>query len=311
MLKIKNLSKSYGDQLVIDGLNLEVKEGELFGFVGPNGAGKTTTIKIIAGLLKADTGQIIIQDKDLLENKLKLKEWIGYMPDFFGVYDNLKVSEYLEFYAGAYGIDEKSAEKLEKELLDLVDLGDKSEKYVDELSRGMKQRLCLARAMVHDPKLLILDEPASGLDPRSRYEFREILRRLRDLGKTIFISSHILTELTEICTSIGVIEQGKIILQGSMEDILAAVDDSNPLIIRIYQNIENAVSLLKRNPFVKSISIQGNSIMLAYMGNREEEALLLKQLIENGVLIQSFSRERSNLETLFLKITSRKAGRNE
>lgn len=303
MLKIKGLCKKYGNYMALDNLDLTIDKGEIFGFVGPNGAGKTTTMKIMAGLLKADAGEIYIDDIKLFEDYSRLKEMIGYMPDFFGVYDNLKVMEYLEFYASAYGIETKEAQRLGRKLLTMVRLEGREEAYVDELSRGMKQRLCLARAMIHDPQFLILDEPAAGLDPRSRFEFKEILKDLKEAGKTIIISSHILMELAEVCTSIGIIEHGKIILQGGIEDILSAVDASNPLIIRVYDQVERAVMILKEEEKVKSLTIQGSSILAAFTGSREEEAGLLKKLVEQGVLVLSFAREQSNLEALFLKIT--------
>lgn len=303
MLKIRNLTKRYGRYTALDGLDLQIDKGEIFGFVGPNGAGKTTTMKIMAGLLKADAGEIYIDDIKLFEDYNRLKEVIGYMPDFFGVYDNLQVMEYLEFYASAYGMETKRARVLGQHLLEMVHLEGKEACYVDELSRGMKQRLCLARALIHDPQFLILDEPAAGLDPRSRFEFKEILKELRDNGKTIIISSHILMELAEMCTSIGIIERGKMILQGSIEDILETVDASNPLIIRVYDQVDTAVLLLKQEEKVESLTIQGNSIFASFSGNREEEARLLKTLIDNGVLVQSFAREQGSLESLFLKIT--------
>lgn len=303
MLKIRNLTKRYGRHTALDSLDLQIDRGEIFGFVGPNGAGKTTTMKIMAGLLKADAGEIYIDDIKLFEDYNRLKEVIGYMPDFFGVYDNLQVMEYLEFYASAYGMETRQARRLGGHLLEMVHLEGKEECYVDELSRGMKQRLCLARALIHDPQFLILDEPASGLDPRSRFEFKEILKELRDNGKTIIISSHILMELAEMCTSIGIIERGKMILQGSIEDILETVDTSNPLIIRVYDQVNTAVLLLKREEKIESLTIRGNSIFASFSGNREEEARLLKTLIDNGVLVQSFSREQGSLESLFLKIT--------
>ncbi len=303
MLKIRNLTKRYGRYTALDSLDLQIDRGEIFGFVGPNGAGKTTTMKIMAGLLKADAGEIYIDDIKLFEDYNRLKEVIGYMPDFFGVYNNLQVMEYLEFYASAYGMETRQPRRLGGHLLEMVHLEGKEECYVDELSRGMKQRLCLARALIHDPQFLILDEPASGLDPRSRFEFKEILKELRDNGKTIIISSHILMELAEMCTSIGVIERGKMILQGSIEDILETVDTSNPLIIRVYDQVDTAVLLLKREEKIESLTIQGNSIFASFSGNREEEARLLKTLIDNGVLVQSYSREQGSLESLFLKIT--------
>ena len=303
MLKIRNLTKRYGRYTALDSLDLQIDRGEIFGFVGPNGAGKTTTMKIMAGLLKADAGEIYIDDIKLFEDYNRLKAVIGYMPDFFGVYDNLQVMEYLEFYASAYGMETRQARRLGGHLLEMVHLEGKEECYVDELSRGMKQRLCLARALIHDPQFLILDEPASGLDPRSRFEFKEILKELRDNGKTIIISSHILMELAEMCTSIVIIERGKMILQGSIEEILETVDTSNPLIIRVYDQVDTAVLLLKREEKIESLTIRGNSIFASFSGNREEEARLLKTLIDNGVLVQSFSREQGSLESLFLKIT--------
>lgn len=304
MLLIKDLYKSYGKFQALSGLNLEIKKGELFGLVGPNGAGKTTSMKIVAGLLKADSGEVFIDGNNALKNYTKLKELVGYMPDFFGVYDNLKVLEYLEFYASAYGIEGKKNRAVCLEMLDLVQLTDKMSDYVDQLSRGMKQKLCLARALIHNPELLILDEPASGLDPNSRFEFKQILKQLKEQEKTIIISSHILTELSEFCTAIGIVDKGKLVLQGDMEEILTSVDNANPLLIKVYKNREEAVSILKQDPLVKKISIEGNTIMVAFMGSREDEANLLKNLIIHDVLVTAFTRERSNLESIFLKITS-------
>lgn len=198
MLKIKGLVKKYGRFTAVNDLNLNVPKGEIYGFVGPNGAGKTTTMKIICGLMAADSGEVYVNDIDVINNGRKAKEVIGYMPDFFGVYDNLKVTEYLDFYASIYKINAKDRKKICDDLLELVDLQDKRDAYVDSLSRGMKQRLCLARSLVHNPELLVLDEPASGMDPRARVEMKEILRTLKDMGKTIIISSHILPELSEL-----------------------------------------------------------------------------------------------------------------
>ena len=199
MIEIRHLYKAFDNHMVLRNLNMKIDEGAVYGFVGPNGAGKTTTMRIIAGLLKADSGQILIDGEDI---GVRHKELIGYMPDFFGVYDRLRVKEYMAFFASIYGLDKEETEKKIRQLLELVKLTEKKEAYVDSLSRGMKQRLCLARCMIHDPKLLILDEPASGLDPRARYEFKEIIRQLRKEGRTIMISSHILSELSEMCTDI-------------------------------------------------------------------------------------------------------------
>ena len=221
MIEIKKLYKHYGDFVALNNLDLSIGKGELFGFVGPNGAGKTTTMRILSGLLKADGGEVYIGEVNALEDNQALKKKIGYMPDFFGVYDNLKAIEYMEFYASIYGITGKKARKLCMELMELVNLSDKAEFYVDSLSRGMKQRLCLARSLVHNPDLLILDEPASGLDPRARFEMKGILKNLNDMGKTIIISSHILSELAEMCTTIGIIEKGSMITKGTVDEIMS------------------------------------------------------------------------------------------
>jgi ABC-2 type transport system ATP-binding protein len=308
MLKIENLSKSYGNFKAVDNFNLTVKEGEIYGFVGPNGAGKTTIMKIMSGLLTADAGNITIGDENILGNINKLKQNIGYMPDFFGVYDNLTVIEYLQFYSSTYGIPNDVALKRAYELLELVDLKDKANEYVDGLSRGMKQRLCLARTLVHNPDILILDEPASGLDPHTRHELKYILKNLSEKGKTIIISSHILTELAEMCSSICIIEKGKVILNGNIDEILYKVDASNPLIINVLNDISKAVTILKKNKYVRTLSTEDKNILVTFIGRREDEANLLRQLITNDVLVVSFKREQSNLESLFLKIIEKGNG---
>lgn len=303
MLEIKGLKKSYGNYHALNGLNLTVGEGELFGFVGPNGAGKTTTIKILAGLLKADGGEVRIDGIDALYRPSLLKSHIGYVPDHFGVYDNLKVSEYMEFYAATYGIYGRKARTKIEELLEMLSLRDRINDYVDGLSRGMKQRLCMARAMIHDPKVLLLDEPSSGLDPRLRFQLKELLKMLNTEGKTILISSHILSELSEMCTDIGVIEDGRLILQGTMVDIRSMVSKANPLEITVCDKLEEAAELLKENPLVKTITIDVPKLMITFEGDQTQEAKLLRFLVERGIPVSSFIRRQSNLETLFMEIT--------
>jgi ABC-2 type transport system ATP-binding protein len=234
-------------------------------------------------------------------SQLKLK--IGYVPDFFGVYDNLKVSEYMEFFASCYGIYGLKARTRYMTLLEQVGLDDKVNFYVDGLSRGMKQRLCLARALIHDPALLVMDEPTSGLDPRTRFEFKEILKELREQGKTILISSHVLSELSELCTDIGIIDQGKMVLSGSMEAILRRVNTSNPLIISILGNKEKALTILKSQPCVQTISVKEGDIMVQFVGDEEDEAVLLQQLVDAEVMVHGFTREPGSLESLFMQIT--------
>ena len=281
MLKIENLHKIYGKYHALSGLDMTVKEGALYGFVGPNGAGKTTAIKIMTGLLQAEEGSVLINGKDALADPDQLKSCIGYEPDFFGVYDNLTVGEYMSFFASCYQLDGLVARKRYTALLEQVGLEDKLDFYVDGLSRGMKQRLCLARALIHDPQILILDEPTSGLDPRTRVEFKEILEDLKFAGKTILISSHVLSELSEMCTDTGIIDQGRMILEGNIQDILSRVNASNPLVISVYSNMEKALSILKSHPCVRTISMREKDICVRFTGDAQDEAILLQQLIDS------------------------------
>ena len=244
MLKIRGLKKKFKNFQALNGLDMDVEEGALYGFIGPNGAGKTTAIRIITGLLDADEGTVEIAGRDAFLYREQVKESFGYVPDEFGMYDNLKVSEYMEFFASCYGFSGLVGRKRCQEFLEQVKLSDKADFFVDSLSRGMKQRLCLARAMIHDPGLLVLDEPTSGMDPRARLEFKELLRELCAEGKTILISSHILSELSQMCTDIGIIDSGRIVLSGSMSEILQKVNDSNPLRIQVCEGEERALSLL-------------------------------------------------------------------
>ena len=303
MLEIRNLKKTFGKFYALNGLDMDIGDGARYGFVGPNGAGKTTTIKIMTGLLEADEGQVLIDGVNVTGGLSQLKLKIGYVPDFFGVYDNLKVSEYMEFFASCYGINGLKARTRYMTLLEQVGLEDKVNFYVDGLSRGMKQRLCLARALIHDPSLLVMDEPTSGLDPRTRFEFKEILKELREQGKTILISSHVLSELSELCTDIGIIDQGKMVLSGSMEAILRRVNTSNPLIISILGSKEKALTILKSQPCVQTISVKEGNIMGQFVGEEEDEAVLLQQLVDAEVMVHGFIREPGSLESLFMQIT--------
>ena len=308
MLRIENLYKKYDSVLALDGLNMEIHKGELYGFVGPNGAGKTTTIRIISGLLKPTRGQVWIDGIPVNKDIKTLKSKIGYIPDFFGVYDNLTVMEYLEFYASAYGIYGKDSTKRAYEVLEQVELYRMGNRFVDELSRGMQQRLCLARAMIHRPQLLIMDEPASGLDPGARKVFKNVLKNLCRDGYTVLISSHILSELADMCTNVGIINQGKMILQGEMEDIMYSIDSANPIVITIYQNMGAALELLKCHPLVNRISIDKNRISILFSGSREEEALLMKELIDAGIMLSSFAREHNSLESVFFHLIGPESG---
>lgn len=312
MLQIEHLYKRYGRFLAVNDLNLTVEKGELFGFVGANGAGKTTTMRICVGLLEATSGIVRIGGDDVLSNHKLLSERIGYVPDFFGVYNSFTAMEYLEFFASAYGIRGKEAEVLCKDLLELVKLSHKADADVNGLSRGMKQRMCLARALVHNPDILFLDEPASGLDPKARFELKEILKNLSSMGKTIVISSHILPELAEMCTTIGIIDRGHMVLKGTIDEIHRAAAVSSPVLITIDENaVDEAFGILKQLPEVKGVTAQANRLRVIYDGNREDEKNLLKILVNNDISVYSFTRQEGSLESLFMQIVSKKpAGAN-
>ncbi len=303
MLVIKNLEKSYGKFKALNGLNLEIEKGEIFGFIGPNGAGKSTTMKIVSGLLSPDSGEVYVDGIDAIKNNKALKDKIGYMPDFFGVYDNLRAIEYLEFYASIYGIVGEEARKLSMDLLELVNLQDKWDANVDGLSRGMKQRLCLARCLVHNPELLILDEPASGMDPRARFEMKGILKNLKEMGKTIIVSSHILSELGEICTRIGIIKNGSIVCEGTVEEVMLRASGTAPINITVMEDPEKAIEVLKQIPDVKEISLDGNKVTASVAGGEKEAKEILKALVTQDVSVIGFAKAVGNLEDVFIQIT--------
>lgn len=304
MLTIEHLYKNFGDFRAVDDLNLHIEPGEIFGFVGHNGAGKTTTMKITVGLLAATGGNIYIEGVDAFKDYHKIKRKIGYMPDFFGVYDNLKALEYMEFYASLYGIVGKQAKTTCMGLMDLVNLSDKADTYVDSLSRGMKQRLCLARSLVHNPGLLILDEPASGLDPRARFEMKEILKNLGSMGKTVIISSHILPELADMCDTIGIMQRGKLIMHGTVDDIQMRAMHARPLHVRVLEKQEEAVRILKEDPHSKRVSVREDYLVSDYTGDDADSAQLLKRLMLADIPVESFYKEKGNLESLFLELTN-------
>lgn len=303
MLYINDLTKKYGAFTAVNHLSLHIPEGDLFGFVGPNGAGKTTTIRIVCGLLRASGGQVGIGGTSAPVGSKEMKRLIGYVPDFFGVYDNLKVREYMDLYGSMYGMHSRDIAKLTDDLLELVNLSDKKEVYVDTLSRGMKQRLCVARALLHNPKLLILDEPSSGLDPRARVEMKELLMNLHSMGKTIVISSHILSELSEMCTSIGIMNGGQLITAGRIEDIMQQLSGGNRIHIRVASAMETAVRILKEQAGTVVESVRENEIIITNRGTEEQISSLIGTLIQNQVVLTGFYREEGSLESLFMQLT--------
>lgn len=305
MLKIEGLVKNYGSFTAVDHLDMHVKKGSIYGFVGPNGAGKTTTMKIIAGLLTADEGKVVIDGEDVSHNSDMLKQKIGYMPDFFGVYTDLRVDEYMDFFAGTYYIPYEQREELIDNLLELVDLSHKKKDYVDGLSRGMKQRLCLARSLIHDPDILILDEPASGLDPRARVELKEVLKQLSTMDKTIIISSHILPELAEMCTEIGVINHGRMMDSGTVNEIMGHLSRERVVEVKtidISRQTELA-ALLEQMPDAFNIVQNAKDVNFSYKGEDDGLAYILAQLVKSGVPVISYREKEGNLEDIFMQLT--------
>lgn len=303
MLHIRDLTKNYGSFTAVNHLTLNIPEGDLFGFVGPNGAGKTTTIRIVCGLLKATSGSVQIGGTTASVGSKDMKRMIGYVPDFFGVYDNLKVKEYMDLYGSMYSMNSRDIERLSDDLLELVNLSDKKEVYVDTLSRGMKQRLCVARALLHNPSLLILDEPSSGLDPRARVEMKELLKNLHSMGKTIIISSHILSELSEMCNSIGIMNRGQLVTAGRIEDIMQKLRNDRRIHVHIVSEMEPAVRMMKEQADVVVESVRENEMIINYSGTDEQVCALIGYLIQNQVTLTGFHKEEGNLESLFMQLT--------
>lgn len=305
MIEIHGLTKQYGTFKALDDLTLEVGEGTVFGFVGQNGAGKSTTFSILATLLAPTAGTAYINGYDVTKEPKMVRRQIGYMPDFFGVYDQLKAEEYLDFYGASYGIPSAERAKLIPQLLELVNLTHKKDAYVDVLSRGMKQRLCLARCLIHDPKVLILDEPASGLDPRARVEMREILKELKNMGKTILISSHILPELAEMCDTLGIIDQGKLQAYGSVSEIHKKLSGEKTIIVKINGNQQESVRFFEDDPLISGISVHmdGGTVEFTYRGSQEDQMILLRRAVNSGLPIVSFSEADTDLEDVFMEIT--------
>lgn len=320
-IETRGLTRAYGKLVAVQDLNLSIPKGSLFGLIGPNGAGKTTTLRMLAGLLEPTSGEIVVNDQPITQNLYDLRRQIGYMPDFFGVYDDLLVWEYLDFFARCYDLPTKRRKVIIDELLELVDLAEKKDSYVHTLSRGMRQRLCLAHAMVHDPQVLLLDEPASGLDPRARVEMRELLRELGAMGKTVVLSSHILSELAELCDSIGIIEKGRLVASGLLTDIRAQLQGGKRLRMRVLTDAEQAEAILRGQPGVGQITAvngngngngngseslgvtSGTELDVEFTGDENAVADLLETLIAQQVRLASFSETQSGLEEVFLRLT--------
>ncbi|MBA2254834.1 MAG: ABC transporter ATP-binding protein [Chloroflexi bacterium] len=308
VLEVQGLVKRYGSTVAVGGIDLTVEAGEIFGLVGPNGAGKTTTLKMLATLLVPSSGDATIAGASIRRDPDAVRRVIGYMPDSFGVYDDMRVWEYLDFFARCYGLPAARRRQMIGDLLDLVDLSEKRDAMVQALSRGMQQRLCLAHALVHDPLVLLLDEPASGLDPRARVELRELLRELRALGKTIVISSHILPELEELCTAVAIIDRGKVLASGRVADIERRLRQGAVMRVRVVGDdgaSETAAAFYRQQPEVASVERLPDGLLeLGMRGDDETAAGLLARTIAAGHRVAAFGRAASDLEELFLQVTA-------
>ncbi len=302
MLKVEGLQKRYGDFLAVKEMSFQLEPGAIYGFVGPNGAGKTTTMKMVATLLKPTAGRAWVGDVEVTNDPAKARRHMGYMPDFFGVYDDLKVQEYMEFYAECYEVPKAGRDRLIGDLLELVNLSHKKDAYVDGLSRGMKQRLCLARSLVHDPDVLLLDEPASGLDPRARIEMRDLLKELHRMGKTILISSHILAELSEMCTHIGIVNDGRLVVSGPVDEVLREAG-ARLMEVRVMGDAVTAAEVARNLPGVTDVRPDNGSFRAVVNGDDEAVAKLLAGLISHGISVIHFAESKNRLEDVFMSIT--------
>jgi len=297
------LTKRYGDLIAANEVTLSLKEGDVFGFIGPNGSGKTTTMRMIATLLNPDYGECYVCGQSIYSNPQEIRRLVGYMPDFFGVYDDMTVMEYLEFFASTYRINGPARRKVCEEKLELVDMSFKRDAMVSQLSRGQTQRVGLARTLLHDPQVLLLDEPASGLDPRARIEMRGLLRRLGSMKKTVIVSSHILPELADVCTMVGMIEKGVMQAIGDVEEIMRQARRAILLEIKVMEREEQAARLIEQHPDVASVSMDGRTICATLKSGVEDYTFLPPLLLENGYRLKQFREEEVNLETAFMRLT--------
>ncbi|MEI6658284.1 MAG: ABC transporter ATP-binding protein [Planctomycetota bacterium] len=303
MIETIDLTKKYGDFFALESLTLKLEQGDLFGFIGPNGAGKTTTIRILSTLLSPTWGEAYVCGHSIYTHPREIRRAIGYMPDIFGVYDDMRVIEYLEFFAAAYRIDGPQRRQVAERSLELVDLVAKRDELVTSLSRGMTQRLGLARVLLHDPQVLLLDEPASGLDPRARIEMRNLLKRLQGMGKTILVSSHILPELADICNRVGIIEYGRLLACGNVQDLLAQVRGRPTVRIRVVGSPEAAAKALERCSESAAVTVKDGEVVVALADGIPDGSALAARLVAEGHGLVSLREQEVNLETAFLELT--------
>jgi ABC-2 type transport system ATP-binding protein len=303
MIELTDFCKKYGEFTAVESLNLKIDAGEMFGFIGPNGAGKSTTIRFLATLLKATHGEGTVNGHSVTKDPLAVRRSVGYMPDNFGVYDGMKVWEFLDFFAVAYQIPRAKRKQVIGDVLELLDLMHKRDDFVNGLSRGMKQRLCLAKTLVHDPPVLILDEPSSGLDPRARLEVKALLKELRRMGKTILISSHILTELADCCTSIGIIERGQLLMQGPIDEVYRRIRGNRIVEIKFVESMDVGLAIIRSCPHTRDVTILDHQVTVEMAADDQQVAALLHELTQSGAKMRSFHEKDPTLEDVFMLVT--------
>lgn len=303
MIELKHLHRYFGKTRAVDDISFEVYAGEVFGYIGPNGAGKTTSMRILATLDEPTSGDAFVDGFSVVDDPDRVRRRLGFMPDYFGTYDNVNVREYLDFFARAYGLRGTERRTAVDSVMEFTLLDTLAEKPINGLSKGMKQRLCLGRTMIHDPAVLILDEPAAGLDPRARIELREMIDRLSDLGKAVLISSHILTELAELCDRVAIIEQGQLLATGSVEEISGHSETVSRVWMRVLGNPDNLVDWLGKRTDITAITLEAGKIACTHEGGQENQAVLLREVVEAGFRVLEFSSKVKSLEDVFLFVT--------
>ena len=303
MIELVDFGKDYGEFCAVERLNLKIEAGELFGFIGPNGAGKSTTIRFLATLLKPSRGEGMVNGYSVNREPMMVRQSVGYMPDNFGVYDGMKVWEFLDFFAVAYRLGRNKRRQVIKDVLELLDLGHKRDDYVNGLSRGMKQRLCLAKTLVHDPPVLILDEPTSGLDPRARIEVKALLKELRRMGKTVLISSHILSELADTCTTIGIIERGQLLMHGPIQDVYRRIRGNRMIEVKFTSGMDVGLSVIRSSPHVRSVQVDEGTVTIELDSDDNGVARLLYDMVAQGVGVRSYADKDPTLEDVFMLVT--------
>jgi ABC-2 type transport system ATP-binding protein len=306
VIETRKLTKRYGDLIAVNEINLKLAEGDVFGFIGPNGSGKTTTMRMIATLLAPDHGECYVCGQSIYTHPQEIRRLVGFMPDFFGVYDDMTVLEYLEFFASTYRIHGPQRRKICEEKLELVDMTFKRDAMVSQLSRGQTQRIGLARTLLHDPQVLLLDEPASGLDPRARIEIRGLLKRLGQLNKTVIVSSHILPELADVCTRVGMIEKGELIVDGYVDEVMREARKALLLHIQVTEQHEKAAALLEQHEDISAVTMQGQTVIVTLKDRVIDYSFIPQMLLEAGFRLKLFREEEVNLETAFMELTKGK-----